>query len=847
LLPTYLLLWERYTEPVQRGGRYFYTRNDGLQNQSVLYVAESLDGTPRELLDPNRLSEDGTVALAGWEVSDDGRLLAYGLAAAGSDWREWHVRDVASGQDQGDHLKWIKFSSVAWTPDNQGFFYSRYDEPPPGEKFTGANYFQKLFYHRLGDPQDQDRLIYERPDQKEWGFSSRVTDDGQYLVIGVWRGTEPKNQVFYKPLADPQAEVVELLSGFDAEYEFLGNQGSLFWLLTDLDAPLRRVIAIDVERPERPNWKEVIAESEQVIRGAGIVGDRFFVSYLKDATTRIEMFELDGRRLGEVALPGIGTAGGFGGRQSDRETFYWFTSFTAPVTIFRYEVATGKSSVFRRPQLPFDPADYETRQVFFESRDGTRVPMFLTHRRGARPAGGWQTILYGYGGFDISLTPSFSVSNLVWMERGGLYAVPNLRGGGEYGRRWHEAGMKANKQNVFDDFLAAAQWLIDHGYTTSNRLAIRGGSNGGLLVGAAMTQRPELFGAAIPAVGVMDMLRYHIMDRYVVFLSIPGLRGQDLVRLPRLTARMAGGGRTSLTASFPCVTWPVQANMLTGRTAGRARRGGQWLLLARPAAGRDVDGLERQDHRPQIWDRLHQQDPSITSAVWFPMLSKGCGADYVCMPAPIHNPDGSEDLWCYTKPVELYGQLRDRLGHFPLKHFWGPLASIASSAWIVESAIVAAERFRPNFFYLYLPHLDYAAQKTGPDSEAAMQALDELDRCLGQLIDGFRGVWPFRADLDRGLGIRDRAGGPRDVSEPRAPQCGAVAGAASGGRRASGPGGQQGVGLVDHQFSHVFVRDADAEVIARVAALFRGMRGSTRCWSVRIEPNTDWIIRAAAK
>jgi prolyl oligopeptidase len=504
-------LWnfERYTEPVQRGGRYFYARNDGLQNQSVLYVAESLDGTPRELLDPNRLSEDGTVALAGWEVSDDGRLLAYGLAAAGSDWREWHVRDVASGQDLGDHLKWIKFSSVAWTPDHRGFFYSRYDEPPPGEKFTGANYFQKLFYHRLGDPQDQDRLIYERPDQKEWGFSSRVTDDGQYLVIGVWRGTEPKNQVFYKPLAEPQAEVVELLSGFDAEYEFLGNQGSLFWLLTDLDAPLRRVIAIDVQRPDRSHWKEVIAESEQVIRGASIVGDRFFVSYLKDATTRIEMFDLDGRRLGEVALPGIGTAGGFGGRQSDRQTFYWFTSFTAPVTIFRYEVATGESSVFRRPQLPFDPADYVTEQVFFESRDGTRVPMFLTHRRGARPAGGWQTILYGYGGFDISLTPSFSVSNLVWMERGGLYAVPNLRGGGEYGRRWHEAGMKANKQNVFDDFLAAAQWLIDHGYTTPNRLAIRGGSNGGLLVGAAMTQRPELFGAAIPAVGVMDMLRYH--------------------------------------------------------------------------------------------------------------------------------------------------------------------------------------------------------------------------------------------------------------------------------------------------------------------------------------------------
>ncbi len=504
-------LWnfERYDAPIRRGGRYFYTRNDGLQNQSVLYVADSLDGAPRELLDPNKLSEDGTVALAGWEVSEDGRYLAYGLAAAGSDWRQWHVKQVDTGEDLDDHLKWVKFSGVSWTPDNRGFFYSRYDEPPPGEEFTGTNYFQKLFYHRLGDAQDKDRLIYERPDQKEWGFSGEVTDDGAYLVISVWRGTEPKNQVFYKSLEDPQAEVVELLSGFDAEYEFLGNQGSVFWLLTDLDAPLRRVIAIDVQHPERSRWSELIGESNQVIRGASVVGNRFFVSYLKDATTRIEMFGLDGRELGHVALPGIGTAGGFQGRQSDEETFYWFTGFTTPATVYRYHVPTGESSVFRRPKVSFDSSDYETRQVFFESKDGTRVPMFITHRRGLKPDGHCRTILYGYGGFDIAITPSFSVSNLVWLERGGIYAVPNLRGGGEYGRSWHEAGMKEHKQNVFDDFLAAAQWLIDNGYTTADRLAIRGGSNGGLLVGAAMTQRPDLFGAAVPAVGVMDMLRYH--------------------------------------------------------------------------------------------------------------------------------------------------------------------------------------------------------------------------------------------------------------------------------------------------------------------------------------------------
>lgn len=504
-------LWdfERYSPPVQRGGRYFYTRNDGLQNHSVLYVADSLDAEPRELLDPNRLSADGTVSLAGWQVSDDGRLLAYGLARSGSDWREWHVRDVVTGEDREDHLKWIKFSGVAWTPDHQGFFYSRYDEPAAGEKFTGTNYFQKLYYHRLGDPQDQDRLVYHRPDEKEWGFSPQVTDDGRYLVIEVWRGTERTNQVFYQSLDDPNGEVVELLCGFDAMYRMLGNRGSQFWFLTDLDAPMRRVIAIDLQQPDRDHWVELIGPSKHVIRGASVVGDRFFVSYLKDATSSIEMFTLDGHSLGEVPLPGLGTAGGFGGRQSDPETFFWFTSFTRPTTIYRYEIAAGERTVFRSPELPFDPEDFETRQVFFDSRDGTRVPMFLTHRRGPRPADGWPTVLYGYGGFDIALTPSFSVSNLVWMERGGLYAVPNLRGGGEYGRQWHDAGRRENKQNVFDDFLAAAGWLIDQGYTSSDRLAIRGGSNGGLLVGAAMTQRPELFAAAVPAVGVMDMLRYH--------------------------------------------------------------------------------------------------------------------------------------------------------------------------------------------------------------------------------------------------------------------------------------------------------------------------------------------------
>jgi len=504
-------LWnfERYGTPEQRGGRYFYTRNDGLQNQSVLYVAESLDGAPRELLDPNRLSQDGTVALVGTEVSDDGRYLAYGLASAGSDWNEWKVKEVATGRDLSDHLRWVKFSGVSWTPDNLGFFYSRYDEPKPGEELTGVNYYQKLYYHRLGDSQEKDLLAYERKDQKEWGFGGEVSEDGRYLIITVTRSTETQNQVFYKRLDSPDAAVVELLAGFDAEYQFLGNDGSTFWFVTDSGAPLRRVIAIDIERPERAQWRELVPQAEHVISGAGVVGDRFLVAYLKDAATQVRVFDLTGRHERDIELPAIGQASGFGGRRKDRETFYQFTNFTTPAAVYRYDLDRGQSSVFRQPKVDFDPQAYETRQVFYHSKDGTRVPMFITHRKGLQLDGNNPTLMYAYGGFDISITPSFSVMNLVWMEQGGVYAVPNLRGGGEYGRAWHEAGMKEKKQNVFDDFIAAGEWLIANKYTCPQKLAIRGGSNGGLLIGAVMTQRPDLFGAALPAVGVMDMLRFH--------------------------------------------------------------------------------------------------------------------------------------------------------------------------------------------------------------------------------------------------------------------------------------------------------------------------------------------------
>ena len=438
---TELWNYERYGLPVKRGKHYFYTHNNGLQNQSVLYVTDGVRGKPRVLLDPNTLSKDGTVALASWVPSEDGSRMAIALASAGSDWREWKVLNVADGKLMSDHIKWSKFSGASWTPDNKGFFYSRYDEPEEGEKFTGSNYYQKLYYHRLGESQSKDDLVYERKDEKEWGFDGHVTEDGHYLIITVWRGTEEKYQIFYKDLKSPGAEVVELINGFDAEYQFIGNEGETFWLMTDREAPLRRVIAINTKKPARENWKEVIPQGKHVLRGVNIVGNRFFASYLQDARTAIKVFELSGKHQTDVALPAIGSASGFGGKREDQETFFSFTNYTTPSRIYRYDIAKGTSDVFRKPEIRFDPEDYVTKQVFFKSKDGTRVPMFITHKRGVEPNGKNPTLLYGYGGFNISLTPGFQVANLVWMEMGGVYAVPNLRGGGEYGRNWHEAGM----------------------------------------------------------------------------------------------------------------------------------------------------------------------------------------------------------------------------------------------------------------------------------------------------------------------------------------------------------------------------------------------------------------------
>ncbi|WP_228059658.1 prolyl oligopeptidase family serine peptidase [Plectonema radiosum] len=504
-------LWdyEKYGVPFKEGNRYFYFKNDGLQNQSVLYTLKTLDDKPIVLLDPNQLSEDGTVALSGISISENGEYLAYGISVAGSDWQEWKVRNIDTGEDLKDHLRWIKFSGASWTNDSKGFFYSSYDEPNAKTKLEDVNYYQKLYYHQLGQPQSEDTLIYQRSDQKEWGFNGSVTEDGRYLIISVWLGTDSKNLVFYQDLTNPKSEVVELINKFESSYSFIDNDANVFYFQTDLNASRGKVIAIDTKKPDSKNWQEIISETTETLESVGTLNNQFVAEYLKDARSQIKIFELNGNFVREIELPGIGSVGGFNGKSSDTETFYQFTSFTAPGTIYRYDMITGESKVFREPKVDFNADNYETKQVFYKSKDGTQIPMFITHKKGIKLDGNNPTFLYAYGGFNVSLTPTFSVSSLIWMEMGGVYAVPNIRGGGEYGEAWHQAGIKDKKQNVFDDFIAAAEWLIDNGYTKSEKLAIAGGSNGGLLVGGCMTQRPDLFGAALPSVGVMDMLRFH--------------------------------------------------------------------------------------------------------------------------------------------------------------------------------------------------------------------------------------------------------------------------------------------------------------------------------------------------
>ena len=501
--------YERTGVPFEHGGKWFFNRNSGLQNQSVLHVTESLAAEARVLLDPNTLSKDGTTSLTEAAPSEDGKWLVYGVSKAGSDWQEFRVRDIATGKDTGDLIEWVKFSGASWAKDSSGFYYSRYPKPREGAALTEANKNQTVYFHQLGTPQSEDKLIYARPDQPDWGLHASVTDDGQYLIYNISHGTDPKNRLFYQDLTQAGAGVVELLNEFDAAYNFIDNVGSVFYLHSDLKAPRYRVIAIDVTKPDRKDWREIIPEGEHKLDSVSCVSGQILCKSLQDARSAMKAYDLDGRLIREIELPGIGTVGGFGGKRADKITHYAFTSFTTPGAIYHYDVASGRSTLWRQPKVDFDASPYETKQVFVRSRDGTKVPMFIVHKKGIKLDGTNAALLYGYGGFDISLTPNFSIGRAIWLEMGGVYALANLRGGGEYGAEWHLAGTKLRKQNVFDDFIACAEWLQKEQYTSPKKLAIMGGSNGGLLVGACMTQRPELYGAALPAVGVMDMLRFH--------------------------------------------------------------------------------------------------------------------------------------------------------------------------------------------------------------------------------------------------------------------------------------------------------------------------------------------------
>jgi prolyl oligopeptidase len=505
---TELWNYEKYSAPSKHGGRYFFSKNDGLQNQSVLYVQDALDGPPRVLIDPNAWSKDGTVALSGMAISDNAKHLAYGVAEAGSDWNTWHVLDVASAKPLSDELKWVKFSGAAWTKDGKGFFYSRYDEPKPGAEFQSLNLNQKLMYHRLGTPQADDLLVYKRPDHPDWGFSAGVSEDGRYLVITIHVGTDHRYRITYRDLDEPLAMPVDLIDNFENEYSFIDNDGPVFYFKTDYQAPRCRVVAIDLRKPGREFWKEIIPEAKENLTSVTLVGNFFVADYLRDARTQVKLFAPDGTFVREIELPGLGTASGFGGRRIDTETFYTYSSFATPPSIYRYDLITGQSRLIRQIKVKFHPDDYVVEQVFVPSKDGTKVPVFITHKKGISLDGSHPTLLYGYGGFNIALTPTFSIIRVAWLEMGGVFAQANLRGGGEYGVDWHKAGTKLHKQSVFDDFIAAAEWLIAHKYTRPDKLAVQGGSNGGLLVGAVETQRPDLFGACLPAVGVMDMLRF---------------------------------------------------------------------------------------------------------------------------------------------------------------------------------------------------------------------------------------------------------------------------------------------------------------------------------------------------
>ncbi len=500
--------YERWTPPERRGAYWFYTHNDGLQNQPIVYVTRDPNTPARVLLDPNALSKDGTVALNQTAITEDGRLFAYALSEAGSDWQIWHVRDVATGKDLPDELHWSKEGGGSWRKDGSGFYYTRYDAPQPGEALKAVNQYEKLYFHKLGTPQTDDTLVYTRADDPDWSVHGRVTDDGHYFVIRATHGDAIPNALLVQDLSASGAPVKAIIPQPSAVYNFIGNIGTTFYVRTDDQAARYRIVAIDLEKPERANWRTVVPEAAEPLDSASLVGGQLIGQYLKDAHSAVRRYSSEGKLLGEVKLEGLGSARGFQGRPGDGATYYAYSSFTTPPSVYRLDLSSGKSSLWRQPKIRgFAPAEYETTQVFYTSKDGTRVPMFIVSRKGTKLDGTNPTILYGYGGFNYSLEPAFSPAVADWLQLGGVYAMANLRGGGEYGRAWHEAGMKTHKQNVFDDFIAAAEYLSARHWTNPKRLAIRGISNGGLLIGATEEQRPELFAAAVAEVGVMDMLR----------------------------------------------------------------------------------------------------------------------------------------------------------------------------------------------------------------------------------------------------------------------------------------------------------------------------------------------------
>jgi prolyl oligopeptidase len=506
------VLWnyERYSAPWKMGERYFYLKNDGLQNQAVLYWSESYDGDGKVVLDPNAWAADGTIALGQAEVSDDGRLLAYAKQEAGSDWVTIHVKEIESGRELDDVLEWSRHGNIVWNAAGDGFYYARYPEPPEGQKFQALALNQMVYFHKLGTPQTDDVVVYADPEHPEWSSWLTRTDDNRYLVLSVNRSTDPQNKVLVRPVDAPaETPWTRLVDDFDNEWGFIGNQDATLFFLTDLGAPTKRVVSLQADGAGRKDAEEIVPANRGTLVNASLLSGRLFCQYLEDVASRVATFSTEGEPLNTVALPGVGSAGGFGGEQDDTETFYTFTSYTTPPSIYRYELASRESTVVREPKIDFDPSKYESHLEFCTSKDGTRVPVIVTARKGLKRDGKNPTLLYAYGGFNIPLTPAFSVEYAVWMDMGGVVAVANLRGGGEYGEEWHAAGKKRKKQNVFDDFVAAAEWLVAEKYTSPEKLAIMGGSNGGLLVGAVMTQRPELFGAALPAVGVLDMLRFH--------------------------------------------------------------------------------------------------------------------------------------------------------------------------------------------------------------------------------------------------------------------------------------------------------------------------------------------------